>query len=273
MRVNISILVVGVALASVLFFFVIKDRSVSTVASLSSGVFSQAESALPDSTWSKPVATTENTSTGNVSGEKITTTLKSKEAMLTHFENVSDLKQMGFTQDSNLSADGPGSSVWGYKNPTTNQVILYSYNTKPTSSNPNEPLSFNCPCEMSVSVFVSNPSSMSSAKNAPGHNIANPASTNCQKVGGVTIIKTMGNGGQYGLCQFEDNMACEEWALFNGDCPVGGIKTTGYDTIQQMYCAWLGGKTLAVENPTCTLPNGTICTDEAVYNGTCTNSN
>ncbi|HVT00683.1 MAG TPA: DUF333 domain-containing protein [Patescibacteria group bacterium] len=100
-------------------------------------------------------------------------------------------------------------------------------------------------------------------------NLANPASVNCEKQGGQTVIMTMGNGGQYGLCQFADNMACEEWAMMRGQCPVGGIKTTGYDNIQQMYCVWIGGKTLATPNANCTLPDGTVCPVDSLYNGTC----
>lgn len=272
MRVKISILVVGVILASILFFFVIQNKSISSKSSTSSSIFSQAESALPYSNWSGPTSTTESTPAGDMSGEKITATITSQQAMLTPFENAEQLKQIGFTPDSNLSADGPGSSIWGYQNKNTKQIILYSYTTKPTATKPDEPISFDCPCSMEVSVFVSG-TTTASAKTMPGHNIANPASTNCQKAGGITVIKTMGNGGQYGLCQFEDNMACEEWALSNGNCPAGGIKTTGYDNIQQMYCAWLGGKTLAVEDAKCTLPNGTVCSDEALYNGTCLSNN
>ncbi len=98
--------------------------------------------------------------------------------------------------------------------------------------------------------------------------LANPASVNCAKVGGQTEIVN-GPNGQYGLCNFEDNMSCEEWALFRGDCPVGGVKTTGFDTKAQMYCAWVGGQTLAVPDAQCTLPNGKVCPDEALYNGEC----
>lgn len=98
--------------------------------------------------------------------------------------------------------------------------------------------------------------------------IANPASVYCEKIGGkLTIEKN--NLGEYGLCNFLDGRACEEWALFRGDCPKGGVKTTGYDTTAEKYCAWLGGKTLAVKNAICTLPNGKICDDEALYNGSC----
>lgn len=114
--------------------------------------------------------------------------------------------------------------------------------------------------------------SLLSQKNTPTRatsQLANPASVNCEKLGGTLEIKENGSGGQYGLCMFEDNMACEEWALYRGECPVGGIKTTGYDNIQQMYCAWSGGKTLAVKNATCTLHSGEVCPVDAFYNGTC----
>lgn len=99
--------------------------------------------------------------------------------------------------------------------------------------------------------------------------LANPASVNCEKKGGTLQIRTNGAGGQYGLCNFSDNMACEEWALMRGNCPLGGVKTTGFDTIEQKYCAWIGGQTLAQENATCTMPAGNICSDKDLYNGTC----
>jgi len=104
---------------------------------------------------------------------------------------------------------------------------------------------------------------------ANGSTLANPASVNCGKQGGTTVIKKNGTGGEYGLCEFEDNMACEEWALLRGECPEGGRKTTGYDTIQQMYCAWLGGKTLAAPDAQCALPSNKTCSADAVYNGNC----
>lgn len=99
--------------------------------------------------------------------------------------------------------------------------------------------------------------------------LANPASQNCIKQGGTVSIMTRGDGGEFGLCNFEDNMSCEEWALLRGECPVGGVKTTGFDTQAQMYCAWLGGQTLAVPNATCTLPGGSTCSTNDLYDGTC----
>jgi putative hemolysin len=99
--------------------------------------------------------------------------------------------------------------------------------------------------------------------------LANPASVNCTKKGGNLVIKTRGDGGEYGVCEFENNQACEEWAMYRGDCPVGGVKTTGFDNIEQQYCAWVGGQTLAVANAVCNLPSGNVCSDKALYNGTC----
>ena len=99
--------------------------------------------------------------------------------------------------------------------------------------------------------------------------IANPASVNCTKVGGNLVIQKRGDGGEFGLCYFEENRACEEWALLRGDCPFGGRKTTGYDTIDQNYCAWLGGETFAVPNSQCTFKNGKVCSTIDLYNGKC----
>lgn len=109
----------------------------------------------------------------------------------------------------------------------------------------------------------------STEPSTPAPKLANPASVNCTEKGGTNIMKQRGDGSEYGLCQFEDNRACEEWALYREECPVGGVKTTGYDTISQKYCAWVGGQTIADPNANCTLPNGNTCNNDALYNGTC----
>jgi dipeptidase D len=109
--------------------------------------------------------------------------------------------------------------------------------------------------------------------------IANPASENCLKQGGTLSIEQRGDGGQYGICFFEDNRQCEEWALLRGDCPVGGRKVTGYVTPAARYCAITGG-TYAVtgnsntdnEQGTCTFKNGTRCDVWDYFNGKCSPS-
>lgn len=47
--------------------------------------------------------------------------------------------------------------------------------------------------------------------------IANPASVNCEKLGGKLTIKD-GTGGQYGECTLPSGKICEERALFRGEC-------------------------------------------------------
>lgn len=98
---------------------------------------------------------------------------------------------------------------------------------------------------------------------------ANPASVNCIDKGGRTKIEKRPDGAEYGLCYFDDNRACEEWTMYREECPIGGRRTTGYDTIDQNYCVWNGGETLAMENSKCTFKNGKVCSTIDFYNGKC----
>lgn len=52
--------------------------------------------------------------------------------------------------------------------------------------------------------------------------MANPASVNCLEKGGKVEIKKDESDGEYGMCIFPDGKQCEEWAMFRGECPVGG---------------------------------------------------
>jgi putative hemolysin len=99
--------------------------------------------------------------------------------------------------------------------------------------------------------------------------IANPASVNCSNVGGHLVIERRGDGGEYGICYFEDNKACEEWALFRGECPKGGVKSTGFDSVDKKYCVWMGGKVKLGAKSVCTFKGGLKCSTLALYNGSC----
>ena len=106
--------------------------------------------------------------------------------------------------------------------------------------------------------------------------LANPASTHCAAVGGRTMPEKNPRGGAYGVCVFEDNRQCEEWALLRGHCPVGGLRVTGYVTAAARYCAITGG-TYAItsgsgtpdERGTCATPRGPVCDAQAWYDGSC----
>jgi len=98
--------------------------------------------------------------------------------------------------------------------------------------------------------------------------LPNPASQNCVDKGGTLQIEKRGDGGEYGICFFTDNRQCEEWALLRGDCPMGGVKVTGYLTPEGVYCAIKGGKVLKNET-LCQLPSGKTCSTQDLYRGAC----
>jgi putative hemolysin len=106
--------------------------------------------------------------------------------------------------------------------------------------------------------------------------IPNPASVNCEEKGGQLTIEKRGDGGEFGACAFEDNLQCEEWALFRGECPVGGIKVTGYVTPAARYCAISGGEYTVTgqsgaedEQGDCAFKNGKTCGAWDYWNGKC----
>jgi putative hemolysin len=110
----------------------------------------------------------------------------------------------------------------------------------------------------------------------PPQQLANPASQNCVARGGALKIERRADGGQFGVCVFTDNYQCEEWAMFRGECPVGGLRVTGYITPAARYCAITGGRYTVVaksgaadEQGACALPDGKACDAGAYYAGTC----
>ncbi len=187
------------------------------------------------------------------------------------------LEAQGWQEDMNLAAGGPTGTASGYRKDT--QMCLASAQWQPDAS-------ANCPQDQPISACQVTPSqqlytvTLNCAQSAPapatGTGMANPASENCTKQGGTLTIEKRGDGGEYGVCTFEDNQQCEEWALLRGECRVGGVKVTGYVTDAGRYCAITGG-TYAItansgkanEQGTCTLPGDGQCDADAYYNGTC----
>ena len=112
----------------------------------------------------------------------------------------------------------------------------------------------------------------------PEADMPNPASVNCTDKGGTLSIEKDGIGNEYGVCHFEDNLQCEEWAMMKGECPEGGLKVTGYVTTAATFCAITGGDyaitgnsgDTANEQGTCTFKSGKSCDVWDYYNGKCT---
>ena len=59
------------------------------------------------------------------------------------------------------------------------------------------------------------------AAEGPAAGLANPASVHCQEQGGTVELRTDAQGGQYGVCVFDDGSECDEWAYFRGECQPG----------------------------------------------------
>jgi len=109
-----------------------------------------------------------------------------------------------------------------------------------------------------------------------GMGLSNPASVNCADKGGTLTILSRGDLGEYGVCTFAENFQCEEWALYRGECPVGGVDVSGYVTPQAVFCAITGGTYTAGDNAgtadekgTCEFPNGWSCDALDYFNGAC----
>ena len=101
--------------------------------------------------------------------------------------------------------------------------------------------------------------------------IANPASTNCTQKGGELTIEKKPDGSEYGVCTFKDSKQCEEWAMFGGACPEGGVETTGYDQAAR-YCIITGNKYPADQQPPqCSLSSGKVCDVTEYYQNNCLN--
>lgn len=94
---------------------------------------------------------------GTLIGKQIEAIITTQQSTISHFEDQAFLQNLGFDLDRNLSADGLGSSVWGYKKTigSNSQVVLFSYTTTPVTVIPNEPLQFSCPCDTHITVFIS----------------------------------------------------------------------------------------------------------------------
>ena len=127
-----------------------------------------------------------------------------------------------------------------------------------------------------VSLWLALGCAGTSAQVLPAPQLANPASQNCATRGGVLKIERRPDGGQFGVCVFTDNYQCEEWAMFRGECPTGGLRVTGYITPAARYCAITGGRYSVVarsgaadERGACALPGGKACDADAYYAGTC----
>lgn len=124
-----------------------------------SSVFPQASKWLPEVVWTKPSSATIQTYYGKVRGVQITGKLVNRDGYIEHPEDPGFLKKLGFNEDLNLAADGPGSSSWGYlKNiGDEQQIVVFSYANEDMHPSNEGPLTASCPCTLNLAIFVSEP--------------------------------------------------------------------------------------------------------------------
>jgi len=99
--------------------------------------------------------------------------------------------------------------------------------------------------------------------------VASAAYSKCVQNNGFVTTARRGTSGYYQVCNFADDMSCELYSLYNGQCPIGGVHTIGYDTTGQVFCALRGGTPQGSENGQCKMPDGKVCSTNSVYNGSC----
>lgn len=181
----------------------------------------------------------------------------------------------GWQEDIRLQAGGPTGAGTGFRSRDLVCLAVAGWTPDPSA---------NCPNDQPISACKVTPAQQrytmtldcAQAAGSPGAALPNPASQNCVALGGRLEIEARGDGGQFGVCYFEDNRQCEEWALMRGQCPAGGVKVTGYVTPAARYCAISGGAYAITgksggddEQGICTLPGGAQCDAWGYYNGAC----
>ncbi|MBN1584931.1 DUF333 domain-containing protein [Candidatus Uhrbacteria bacterium] len=104
--------------------------------------------------------------------------------------------------------------------------------------------------------------------------VSNPASVNCGDAGGQLAVAKRPDGAEYGLCLFGPDRQCEEWALFRGECPVGGIDISQYGHPADVYCVVTGHeltRSLVFGSSGKCLVDGVTCSaSEFFETGSCT---
>jgi len=118
-------------------------------------IFDKMAAWVPMATWKEPEKISEITPYGKVSGLEMNGEIRGKNASINrNFENVKTMNDLGYFEDMQFAADGPGSSNWGYAKEENGKtrVAIFRYSTNhllgPES---------NSPPFVNLSVFVSEP--------------------------------------------------------------------------------------------------------------------
>lgn len=125
----------------------------------SQNILENVASWTPSLPWTGQQHVSQDTAYGNLPGLEIDAKITSDQPSYPQFEQKDQLIKMGFAEDTNIAAGAPGASMWGYKRNVNNQtqIIVFSYTTDYPNVTPDQPIEFTCPCQMTLSAFLSDP--------------------------------------------------------------------------------------------------------------------
>ena len=129
-----------------------------------------------------------------------------------------------------------------------------------------------------------NPQPVTATPTQDTTNMANPASAYCEEQGFKMETRTAQDGSQYGVCMFEDDTECEEWAYYRGECKPGDMNVAPAPTASpagianpaSTYCLEQGGTSEihtaedGSQSGMCTFPDGSECEEWAFFRAECT---
>lgn len=96
--------------------------------------------------------------------------------------------------------------------------------------------------------------------------LVNPASELCAAKGGRLMIDRLPSGGEFGICDFGNGRQCEEWSLFRGTCPEGGVDVLALTDPASRYCALTGNEVMGGNK--CRV-GGLLCDMTDFHQGVC----
>ena len=110
----------------------------------------------------------------------------------------------------------------------------------------------------------------------------NPASVYCEQQGGNLEIRTDEDGGEYGICMFDDGSECDEWDFYEEKCSPGdyfpaseGENGVGLANPAAVYCEDQAGfyeirsKDDGSQFGVCIFEDGSECDDWEFFEGIC----
>lgn len=156
---KVFVIVFLVLLVIVFGFFLIKSKigvsEKKEIAKSSLPIFNQLSRWVPNATWDEPQKSTEMSPYGKTTGLRMSGKITGKNASISrNFEDKQVMQALGYFEDMQFAADGPGTSNWGYSKTENGktQIVVFRYSTNAILGPESKEPPF-----VNLSVFVSDP--------------------------------------------------------------------------------------------------------------------